>query len=52
MKVNISASIDDTLNNTLKSYCERKIEGSVFRRSKSEVIADALLEYFEKKGMF
>jgi hypothetical protein len=51
MKVNISASIDDTINTSLISYCEKQIGGDIYKRSKSEVVNDALREYFLNRGV-
>ena len=50
MKVIISASIDEAVNESLIRFCERVIDGRSYRLSKSEVVNDALKEHIARKG--
>ena len=50
MKVNISASIDEAVNESLTKFCKQVVNGQEYRRSKSEVVNEALREHIARNG--
>lgn len=49
-KVNISASIDESVNEALISFCKTVVGGREYRLSKSDVVNESLKEYIRKNG--
>lgn len=50
MKVIISASIDEAVNESLIRFCERTIDNRKYHLSKSEVVNDAIKEHIARNG--
>ena len=51
MKINISAAIDEPLAVALNKFCEHREGTQVYRRSKSEIVNEALKEYLIRNGV-
>jgi len=51
MKKNICAAIDIPIADALDLFCERTINDVKYKRSKSEIVNDALKEYLLRKGI-
>jgi hypothetical protein len=51
MKKNICAAVDQTIVEALELFCERTINDVTYRRSKSEIVNEALKEYLLRKGI-
>ena len=51
MKKNICAAVDQTIVDALNLFCERTINDVTYHRSKSEIVNEALKEYFMRKGI-
>ena len=51
MKINISASIEKEVDIALSQFCERTVDNMVYRRSKSDVVNEALKEYLCRNGV-
>jgi hypothetical protein len=51
MKINISASVEKSVDEALTKFCELKKDNSIYRRSKSDVVNEALKEYLIRNGV-
>lgn len=51
MKKNICAAVDTSILDALDLFCERTINDVKYKRSKSEIVNDALKEYLMRKGI-
>jgi len=51
MKVNISASVEKQVAVALAVFCQHKKDDMIYRRSKSDVINEALKDYLIRKGV-
>jgi hypothetical protein len=50
MKVVISASIDEAVNESLIKFCERTVDGRSYHLSKSEVVNEAIRKHITDNG--
>ena len=50
MKVIISASIDEAVNESLIKFCERIVDGRSYHLSKSEVVNEAIRNHISNNG--
>jgi DNA-binding NarL/FixJ family response regulator len=50
MKVSICVAIDDNINATLNKLCKKEVSGIIYKRSKSDVVNEAVRAYLLKEG--
>lgn len=51
MKINLSVAIDQSVADALTRFCKKVIGDITYKRSKSDVVNEAVKEYLSKYGI-